>query len=128
MKINLGYLQIQTGAAHDLIMYFMEWPVEGNEILSVRNVDLVSVRRHIMLLIHKNFHQDYMPVQHCGGCWSINFPIIRSSTIICLISAHYTLGHCPIILLSYWLVSHVAVNIFSKIKCRICSSVIINAT
>lgn len=52
------------GAADDLIIvYFMEWLVEGNEIVSVRSRDLVSVLQHIKLLIHINFLPDYVSVQ-----------------------------------------------------------------
>lgn len=52
------------GAAHDLItVYFMEWLAEGNEIVSVRSRDLVSVLQHIKLLIHMHFLLDYMSVQ-----------------------------------------------------------------
>lgn len=53
-----------TADTHDLIIvYFMEWLVEGNEIVSVRSRDLVSVLQHIKLLIHINFLPDYVSVQ-----------------------------------------------------------------
>ena len=37
----------KLGAGHDLIIvYSMDWLVEGNEILSVRSWDLVSALQH----------------------------------------------------------------------------------
>lgn len=41
----------------------MEWLVEGNEILSVRSQDLVSVPQPIILLAHIIFPLDYRSVQ-----------------------------------------------------------------
>lgn len=40
--------RFSVGAAHDLVtVYIMEWLVEGNEIVSVRIGDLVSLQLHI---------------------------------------------------------------------------------
>lgn len=65
---------LKLGAAHDLItVYFMDWLLEGNEILSVRSWDLVSVLQHPHTADSHEFPAgkdglSEVNVKPCSGC------------------------------------------------------------
>lgn len=73
---------LKPGAGHDLIIvYSMDWLVEGNEILSVKSRYLVSALQHGYIADSYKFPPkrgslSKVSVKPCSACRSISAPII----------------------------------------------------